>query len=269
MVKTYRGYAEGPFGQLHFQDAGAGAPLVLCHQAPMSLRQFDLVFDRLARRGVRAIAFDLPGFGASDAPPRPPTIADYAAAVPPLLDHLEIGAAAVLGHHTGALVATEAALAAPERVTRLILNGPLPMTEAERAAARDYVERVEKAYAPRPDGAHFAELFRNRMQYASADTDWVRASQYIAFQLSGLGPFWYGHGAAFQYDHGAAIARVSQPALILTNTGDALYPHAQTARALRPDFAYAEIEGGGVDIMDEKPADWVDAVCGFLAAHER
>ena len=31
-----RGYADGPYGQIHYHDAGAGRPLVLIHASPAS-----------------------------------------------------------------------------------------------------------------------------------------------------------------------------------------------------------------------------------------
>jgi hypothetical protein len=33
---------------------------------------------------------------------------------------------------------------------------------------------------------------------------------------------------------------------------------------MRPDFAFASIEGGGIDIVDQQPDAWVDAVARFL-----
>jgi len=32
-----RGYADGPYGQIHYHDSGSGRPLVLIHQAPIRL----------------------------------------------------------------------------------------------------------------------------------------------------------------------------------------------------------------------------------------
>lgn len=262
---SYRGYANGPYGQVHFQDTGEGTPLLLCHQAPMSLRQFDSVYDLLAEKGIRAIGFDLPGFGGSDAPDFVPTIEDYARVVPAVLDHLKIDSAFVLGHHTGAQVATEVALQFPDRVRGVILNGPLPMTADERKAGLAYVEEHEKGYTPRADGTHLLDLFRNRMVYGHAETDWRLATRYIAEQLIGRGPFWYGHHAAFQYDQAKTIPLITHPTLVLTNTGDAIYKNAQDTMTLRPDFAYAEIEGGTIDIVDEKPEEWVEAVVRFVS----
>jgi pimeloyl-ACP methyl ester carboxylesterase len=264
VFELHRDYAQGPFGQVHFQDTVAGLPLVLCHQAPMSSRQFEAVYGRLAEQGIRAIGIDMPGFGSSDPTAFVPRIEDYARVVPSVLDHLSISAAYVLGHHTGALVATEVAIQFSERVDGLILNGPLPLTEEERQAGLDYVDKNEKGYKARPDGTHLSMLFRNRMAYASDDTDWERATRYIADQLIGLAPFWYGHHAAFQYDHAMTIPLINVPTLILTNTGDSIYLQASKARNLRPDFDYAEIEGGSIDIVDERPDAWVEAVSRFI-----
>src|SRR5690606_19472024 len=73
-----RAYADGPFGQIHFQMLGQGAPLLLLHQAPMTSSQFDSVYEFLAAQGVQAIGIDMPGFGMSDPTPFTPTISDYA-----------------------------------------------------------------------------------------------------------------------------------------------------------------------------------------------
>ena len=259
-----RGYADGPFGQVHFRDTGEGIPLVLCHQAPMSSRQFDSVYGLLAEKGIRAIGIDAPGFGLSDLTEFVPTVGDFAKVVPPVLDHLNITAACVLGHHTGALVATEVALQFPDRVTTLILNGPLPQTDEERKRGLNAVETKEKTYSPQPDGQHFVTLLRNRMIYANDDTDWSLATRYIVEQLSGMAPFWYGHHAAFTYDQAAALPKIKHRTLVLTNTGDEIYKLAKRTLELRPDFEYAEIEGGSIDVVDERPEEWVEAVAAFV-----
>ena len=88
---TTRGYAQGVFGQVHFYDTGGtGMPVMLCHQAPMTARQFDAAYSHFANRKVRAIGVDYPGFGMSDAPVEPASISDYANAVLDVMDHLTI-----------------------------------------------------------------------------------------------------------------------------------------------------------------------------------
>lgn len=74
---------------------------------------------------------------------------------------------------------------------------------------------------------------------------------------------WYGHHAAFAHDIVEPIARITQPTLILTNTGDDIYQAVQRARELRPDFAYVELAGGTHDIVDEQPDAWCEAVARF------
>ena len=261
-----RGYADGPFGQIHFCDSGQGTPLVLFHQAPMSHRQFDSVYALLHQRGIRAIGVDMPGFGLSDPTDFVPSIRDYAEIYPSLLNHLDINAAFVLGHHTGAEVVTEVSLNFPNRVVAVVLNGPAPFDDDMREQGLRYVENREKGFRPKADGSHLAEAFETRMSYANKDTNWNLATRYIAEQFIGLGPFWYGHHAAYQYDHAAGIADISHPTLILTNTGDVIYDLALKSHKLRPDFEFAELPGGGVDIVDEMPELWVAHVCRFIAS---
>jgi len=259
-----RGYADGPEGQVHFHDLGDGPPVVLLHQAPMCARQFDAVMPLLAEAGFRAIAIDLPGFGGSDAPNAPPTIAEYAAIVPCVLDHLGLARADLVGHHTGALVATEAALAFPGRVRRLILNGPVPMTPEERAAGLDDVARREKSYRVKADGSHLQEVFKLRLDYVVGSVPPERVNDYVLWMISGDGPFWYGHNAAFSYDHAERLALIRHPTLILTNTGDVIYDLAHRTQALRPDFTLVALEGGGIDVQDQLPHAWAAAVADFL-----
>ena len=262
-----RAYADGPHGQVHFLDTGEGAPVVLLHQAPLNAHQFDAVFAPLAARGLRAIAIDLPGFGQSDPPDFVPRIADYAGVVPAVLDHLGLTGADLVGHHTGALVATEVALAYPDRVRRLILNGPMPLEEAERAGFLRDVEEREKGFRPVPDGTHLAHAFAGRVAYAAGTVPLDRVQDYILWMVGSPGPFWYGHNAAFSYDHAPRMLEVRHPTLILTNTGDAIYDHACRSHALRPDWSFVAIEGGGIDIQDQAPDAWASAVAGFLTGN--
>ena len=265
-MTTRRGYADGAFGQIHFQDtANEGIPLILCPQAPMTSRQFDRVYGLLAAAGIRAIGIDTPGFGMSDPPPGPPSISDYATSIPAVLDHLGIRHANLCGHHTGAKIITEAALSYPERAARLILSGPAPMTRAEQQEFIETILAGEKAFAPKADGSHLSQLFVKRLPWIKDHPDGLAlCTNYTIQNLMGLGPFWYGHHAAFHYDSTEALPRLTQETLVLINTGDTLYPHARKTMQLCPHFAYAELSGGGVDITDQDPEGWTREVVAFL-----
>lgn len=62
----------------------------------------------------------------------------------------------------------------------------------------------------------------------------------------------------------ADLLAITSPTLIFSNTGEDLYAASQRAHALRPDFAFAALEGGTHDIIDEQPQAWVAAVTAFL-----
>ncbi|MBB5686904.1 alpha/beta fold hydrolase [Sphingobium boeckii] len=264
MTTPRRGYADGPFGQVHFQHLGEGDPVVLLHQAPMTSGQFDNVYAPLAARGFHAIGIDMPGFGLSDPVPFVPGVGDYAKAVPPVLNALGISACAILGHHTGALAATEAVLQFPDRFSALILNGPLPITEAERQDFMNGLHRRELDYKAKPHAQHMVELFDIRDDLAEGTISDARLSDYVIQAMVGKGAYWHGHHAAYQYRHDETLAAIEHRTLILTNTGDVIFDLAQRARAIRPDFAYAALEGGGIDIVDQQPEAWADAVSAFL-----
>jgi pimeloyl-ACP methyl ester carboxylesterase len=259
-----RGYADGPFGQVHYRDTGEGRPLILCHQAPQTSRQFTNIYEPLHRRGIRAIAVDLPGYGESDPTPFVPTVEDWAAIVPAVLDHLGLDKVDVLGHHTGSLVATEAALQFPDRVGKLILNGPLPLGIEERMMFLEGGVTQDILFEYQADGSHLQDAFAIRYRMYGDGVDPETITRYTVERFQGYAPVWTGHHAAFIYDHGAAIEKIGHATLILTNTGDQIYAHAKLTREMRPDFAYIELTGGGIDIVDQMPEEWADAVVEFL-----
>ncbi|MBL8201977.1 MAG: alpha/beta hydrolase [Chromatiales bacterium] len=265
-MKSRRGYADGPDGQVHYRDAGVGRPLLLLHQTPCHLGQFDAAWPLLVAAGIRPIGVDTPGYGQSDPTRDPPTIAGYAKAVAAVLDHLKLDAADVLGHHTGASIAAELAVLEPRRIRRVILNGPPLFTPDERAA---YLEAIAAAPRPGPraDGSHLLAVWERRKHFTPGWTSLGAMHRGVVMMLmaqmqgDGERP---GYSAAFAHDVGVPLRAITQPGLILTNTGDDLYLMACRAGDLRPDFAFLALPGGTHDIVDEQPGEWAAAVRTFL-----
>jgi pimeloyl-ACP methyl ester carboxylesterase len=111
-------------GLVHVLDKGAGPPLVLIHGSGVAAGLFLPLLEQL--QGIRALAPDRPGTGLSD-PVDFPLERYYestSAWLDRLLDALDLGAVALLGHSAGGVLALRYALARPERVERLVLVGP-------------------------------------------------------------------------------------------------------------------------------------------------
>ena len=75
---------------------------------------------------------------------------------------------------------------------------------------------------------------------------------------------WYGHQASFSCDLGAALAQVTCPTTVLSNTGDIIHHLAERASRIKPEFQYAEIEGGTSQIVWDEAERWSNAIIGLL-----
>lgn len=148
-------------GLLHYRHAGPGPgsgaapPLWMMHASPASSRSVEpLALELANRHGRRVLAPDTPGFG--DSAPLAqslPAMTDYADAMLRALDALRLERVDLYGFHTGAHVAIEMALARPDRIGALVLDGLLWLEDDER-------EVYLAQYAPplRPD-AHGTQVF--------------------------------------------------------------------------------------------------------------
>jgi pimeloyl-ACP methyl ester carboxylesterase len=104
---------------LNVAQAGAGAPVLLLHGFPDSLRLWESVAPRIAAAGYRVIAPDLRGFGDSDAPAgrRHYGIDRLLGDLTGLLRTLEVpGPVHVVGHDWGAVLAWCLAMSQPGQV---------------------------------------------------------------------------------------------------------------------------------------------------------
>jgi pimeloyl-ACP methyl ester carboxylesterase len=104
--------------------AGTGPELVLLHGGGPddARRAWEPMWTALAAH-ARVTAPDLPGYGATPLGTTVPTLAGYAAWLCAFLDACVGGPAGIAGVSLGGRIALRAALARPDRVTRLALCG--------------------------------------------------------------------------------------------------------------------------------------------------
>jgi 3-oxoadipate enol-lactonase len=141
---------------LFYEVSGSGHPVVFIHAFSVDRRMWELQVAEFESR-FRVIRYDLRGHGRSVAPTEPYTGYDDLRA---LLDTLGISRATVVGLSAGAEVATNFAIAYPDRAAGLVLAAPglggystppLPwVTPVFEAAAAGDVERAAKLWAKTP-----------------------------------------------------------------------------------------------------------------------
>lgn len=106
-------------------DAHRGDPVVMIHGVGAWAENFREVMGPIASTGRRAIAFDLPGFGESEAPGDVahfgPRDAFYPRFIGALLDELGLASAHLVGSSMGGAVAYTAAVTEPARTRSLAL----------------------------------------------------------------------------------------------------------------------------------------------------
>ncbi|HEY9639978.1 MAG TPA: alpha/beta fold hydrolase [Coleofasciculaceae cyanobacterium] len=105
---------------LHYEIQGQGEAVILLHSGGADLRDWQLIVPQLAQT-YQVIAFD--GRGAGQSPPLLAP-AHYVEDLRKLLDHLNLDRAILIGHSIGGQIATDFALADPDRVTKLVLIAP-------------------------------------------------------------------------------------------------------------------------------------------------
>ncbi len=230
--KTHYGtYINGPWGQIHVRiDGKVGDPaVILLHSFPGSSLQFRFAQPLLARLGFRSIAVDIPGMGWSDPPPSAPAVIpsarEFAEIILPVLDEFGIRSATLVGTNTGASLVVAFALAHPERVDRIILDGPPVFTPAQR------VDLIAKN---RPTDPH------------SPATEW------------------YAHDAIFRYDLESALRQLKGPVDIIAYPGQVLNKASLAVKAMRPDFGFKTLTSTDPTGALDQPEQWTRVVGEFM-----
>lgn len=268
-ARIQRGYTTCRYGQLHFLE-GSPAPgsqraptLILLHQNPSSSMEYEpLLRDICSDR--RVIAFDTPGYGMSDRPAAPLSIAGYAAAFSDGLDALRIdGELDVFGFHTGSLLAIELALLRPDRIARVALSG-IPMREPDVRAARLVAAR--SGPMPTDDGAALlaqsAALWRYVVTQRSAGVPIERAVAVFAEKNRTLHHGWWAYEGVWSYDY-ERLRTLRQPTLIVQPDDD-LLDATRRAAALIPTAGFRLLPGLQRDALELGAGAFASALREFF-----
>ncbi len=220
-IRTWRQYATGGWGQVHFRMAepasgpGNKTPLVCLHQSPTSsvyYKEFQAVMaeDRLV------LAPDTPGYGSSTAPSSQPDMEDYGTALVESLTDLGYGpggngAVDLMGFHTGNFVGMEIARQAPNLVRKMVMPG-IPYYIADEREARRELFGQPRPYFTDPD------YMRRSYTQSVYDRDGpLSKDRYLELFVSRLRAgtkSHFGFNAVFRYNPDPVLKAIPHPVLL-------------------------------------------------------
>jgi pimeloyl-ACP methyl ester carboxylesterase len=255
-VTVRRGFVDLEAGQVHYRHAGpaGGRPMVLIHQSPGSSKQLEPLLQALAAGGRRCIAPDTAGNGDSDPLPLDqPGIGDLADRALAALDALAPGRFDLYGSHTGASIAMEIAIARPDRVRRLIIDG---MGLYSGAMQADVLDRYAREIRPDAEATHLMKVWHFcRDQYLfwpyynrtaegrlpnGLPSD-EALHDFVVEVLKALRSYHLSYRAAFRHPKQARLPLLRVPVMVVASTSDMLHGYFRDVAALVPGAVTAEL----------------------------
>lgn len=113
--------------ELHYDDIGKGAPVVLIHGWPLSGRSWENQVSALIEAGYRVITYDRRGFGYSSQPWDGYDYDTFADDLKALLDHLDVKKATLVGFSMGGgEVVRYLSKYGSERISKAVLAAAVP-----------------------------------------------------------------------------------------------------------------------------------------------
>src|SRR5215216_868942 len=122
MIQSNKGYMDLEDGQIYYETAGDGFPLVVSHAAFLDSRMFDAIWEPLAR-DFRVIRYDMRGYGRSSPVTGP---VSRQADLKKLLKQLGINQVHLVGCSLGGEIAVDLALENADQVASLTLVDATP-----------------------------------------------------------------------------------------------------------------------------------------------
>lgn len=218
-------------------------PVVLVHGLGMSSR-YMMPLARCLAPDFPVYVPDLPGFGRSDKPREILTVVQLADALAAFMDAMGLGRAAFMGNSLGCEILVEFALRYPERVERLVLQGPTPDPK-DRSALQKVVFLPVTGFFER------------------WSLGWVALSDYLR---SGI-PRCIGTFRAMianRIEH--KLPSVEAPTLIVWGTRDYIVPRRSAERfaQLVPNGRLVVVPGAAHGMNYSHPRELRDAMLPFL-----
>lgn len=238
-----KGYVDTSEGQLHYRrdDTGTGAPIVMFHMTASSSESYEPLMRALSGRRP-TIAFDTPNYGESYRTQKPASMEYIAGVMLEALNELGIRQFHALGHHTGASIAVELAVTAPQRVLSTILCGYVYATPEENA------KLLPKRVVEMPISDKGTQLMWAWTRLLKSDPGFVPADvlhREVVATLSAGSAWHWAYQAVYTYDAQAKVSRVRCPMFLVAAERDTLLKFQERLAAARPDARTLTPKGHG------------------------
>jgi 2-succinyl-6-hydroxy-2,4-cyclohexadiene-1-carboxylate synthase len=256
--------------ELNVEVSGEGRPLLLLHGFTGDTSTWAFL---RAPEGVRTIAIDVIGHGASDAPADPErySMAHAVRDLTAVLDTLDIEQTAVLGYSMGGRLALHFALNAPERLNALLLESASPGIEdaSERAVRIEADDQL--ADSIERDGIEaFVDYWQALPLFASQSClpVAVQAEQRrrrLRQSPRGMANSLRGMGAGRQDFLSARLYEIRAPTLLIAGALDQRYANlTETMGSLIKQARVEIVPGAGHAVHLEQPGIFETSIWRFL-----
>ena len=263
--------------QLHYQDVGAGRPVVLIHGWPLSGRSWEAQVGPLVEAGHRVITYDRRGFGDSSQPWHGYDYDTFTADQQALLEHLDLRDVALVGFSMGGgEVVRYIATHGIARISRAVLAAAVPPYLYKSAdnpdGGLDDATIEQFLGGVTGDRIAFLDGFTTNFFAAGDRTDLISEPSRIYHRE--IAEFASPKGTlecirAFGYtDFRDDIAKIDVPTLVIHGDSDAIVPFEVSGKRTHEsikDSTLALIEGGPHGLNATHPEEFNRALLDFLS----
>jgi 2-succinyl-6-hydroxy-2,4-cyclohexadiene-1-carboxylate synthase len=254
---------------------GVGPPVLLLHGFMGSADSWgERILSGLAR-SHRVLAVDLPGHGWSDAPTDPAKYALHAVVedIASLMGEMGMPRADWIGYSMGGRVALGAAVLAPERVGRLVLEGASPgiELESERKERRESDELLARSLEiegmrPFLDAWSELPLFASQRRLPQVVRDLERKRR-LQNRPDSLAACLRGLGTGAQPSLWDRLPELKSPVLLLTGAEDEKFGRIaeRMVERLPTTSQHIVVPSAGHAVYLEAPEAWLEAVTPWLS----